>query len=443
MSGKKDNVKIAVIGVGGCGCNAVKMIEDETVKDERSIFKDSNVRIIAANTDAQVLEQLTTLERIQLGPKLTKGQGAGGMPDCGKDAALESQIDIATAIEGCDMVFVTAGMGGGTGTGAAPVIAGAAKKTGILTVGIVTKPFSFEGKQKMKTAENGIGEMSKNVDALLVVPNDTLLEIAGDDDDTVDMFKKPNEILIYAVRSISELIINPGEVNVDFADVRNTMRDMGIAVIGFGSATGEHAPLNAVKDALNNPLLKNFTIEGTRKMLVYISGKTKMREFAEASAYLNDLGDESAQFKFGLFVDEKKTDVSVLIVAEAHEKEAVAVPKEHERVVEIREEEKHTVETENREKTAEELVFEVQKPNFSSEEKVTPAASKNSSFDPQSVNVKDAKPFSFNDEVFLIPENNINQNDKTIPAVLRRASKSESEKEKNYFQISLEEYVKK
>ena len=440
MSGQKENVKIAVIGVGGCGCNAVKMIEEETFKDEQTVFKDSNVRIIAANTDAQVLEQLSTLERIQLGPKLTKGQGAGGMPECGKDAALESQIDIASALDGCDMVFVTAGMGGGTGTGAAPIIAGAAKKIGILTVGVVTKPFSFEGKQKMKTAENGIEEMSKNVDALLVVPNDTLLEIAGDDDDTVDMFKKPNEILIYAVRSISELIINPGEVNVDFADVRATMRDMGIAVIGFGSATGEHAPLNAVKDALNNPLLKNFTIEGTKRMLVYISGKTKMREFAEASSYLNDLSDESAKNKFGLFVDEKKTGVSVLIVAEAHEKEAVV----DEKAAEIIDYEKQKVETENREKASEDLIFEVQKPNpVSEEEKVTPAASRNSSFDPQSVNVKDAKPFSFNDEVFLIPENNINQNDKSIPAVLRRASKSESEKEKNYFQISLEEYVKK
>ena len=440
MSGQKENVKIAVIGVGGCGCNAVKMIEEETFKDEQTVFKDSNVRIIAANTDAQVLEQLSTLERIQLGPKLTKGQGAGGMPECGKDAALESQIDIASALDGCDMVFVTAGMGGGTGTGAAPIIAGAAKKIGILTVGVVTKPFSFEGKQKMKTAENVIEEMSKNVDALLVVPNDTLLEIAGDDDDTVDMFKKPNEILIYAVRSISELIINPGEVNVDFADVRATMRDMGIAVIGFGSATGEHAPLNAVKDALNNPLLKNFTIEGTKRMLVYISGKTKMREFAEASSYLNDLSDESAKNKFGLFVDEKKTGVSVLIVAEAHEKEAVV----DEKAAEIIDYEKQKVETENREKASEDLIFEVQKPNpVSEEEKVTPAASRNSSFDPQSVNVKDAKPFSFNDEVFLIPENNINQNDKSIPAVLRRASKSESEKEKNYFQISLEEYVKK
>lgn len=437
MSEKEGPVKIAVIGVGGCGCNAAKMIEEETVTNEDSVFKNSNVKIVAANTDAQVLAQLNEVNQIQLGPKLTKGQGAGGNPDCGRDAAIESQVDIYSALEGNDMVFLTTGMGGGTGTGAAPVIASAAKKNGILTVGIVTKPFSFEGKQKMKCADNGIEELRKNVDALLVVPNDILLEIAGDDDDAVDMFKKPNEILIYAVRSISELIIKTGFVNLDFSDVRSTMLDMGMAVIGFGSATGEHAPLNAVKDALNNPLLKNFTIKGTKRMLVYVNGNTKLKEFAEASTYLNDMGDEDARFKFGLFVDKNKTDVSVLIVAEAHEANVSslkACKKE-------KDDSQNTIfDIEKTEPFNEDVVVELQKPVAESNG-IAASASKNVSAEPPSLEVKDTKPFSFKDEtVAFVPESiDIDQNDKSIPAVLRKLSKEEKEK----MQVSLTEYIYK
>ena len=437
MSEKEGPVKIAVIGVGGCGCNAAKMIEEETVTNEDSVFKNSNVKIVAANTDAQVLAQLNEVNQIQLGPKLTKGQGAGGNPDCGRDAAIESQVDIYSALEGNDMVFLTTGMGGGTGTGAAPVIASAAKKNGILTVGIVTKPFSFEGKQKMKCADAGIEELRKNVDALLVVPNDILLEIAGDDDDAVDMFKKPNEILIYAVRSISELIIKTGFVNLDFSDVRSTMLDMGMAVIGFVSATGEHAPLNAVKDALNNPLLKNFTIKGTKRMLVYVNGNTKLKEFAEASTYLNDMGDEDARFKFGLFVDKNKTDVSVLIVAEAHEANVSslkACKKE-------KDDSQNTIfDIEKTEPFNEDVVVELQKPVAESNG-IAASASKNVSAEPPSLEVKDTKPFSFKDEtVAFVPESiDIDQNDKSIPAVLRKLSKEEKEK----MQVSLTEYIYK
>lgn len=440
MSGQEDSVKIAVIGVGGCGCNAIKMIEEEAQGKEDSVFKSSNVKIVAANTDAQVLAQIYDADQIQLGPKLTKGQGAGGNPGCGRDAAIESQIDINSAFEGQDMIFLTAGMGGGTGTGAAPVIAGVAKKNGILTVGVVTKPFSFEGKQKMRCAEEGIEELRKNVDALLVVPNDILLEIAGDDDDAVDMFKKPNEILIYAVRSISELIINTGYLNIDFADVRSTMLDMGMAVIGFGTATGEHAPLNAVKDALNNPLLKNFTIEGTKKMLVYVHGNTKMREFNEAAAYLNDLSDESAPIKYGVFVDAKRTDVSVLIIAEAHEaKISDPRPKEDKKV----ENEKKQNTSFDFEKTlpiVNDVVIEVQKTAVGNSG-VAAASSQNVSRDSHSVDLKDAKPFSFKDEAVavFVPENNIDQNDRTIPAVFRRKGLT-VEQEK--VQVSLEEYMK-
>ena len=423
MSGNNSTVKIAVIGVGGGGCNAVAMMHDETNKDEKSIFKDSNVKIIAANTDAQVLDKLNRLECLQLGPNLTKGQGAGGIPECGRNAAEESKIDIATAFDGYDMVFVTAGMGGGTGTGAAPIIAGVAKDAGILTVGIVTKPFSYEGKKKMKYAEKGIEELSKNVDALVVIPNDRLQEISGDDDDAIDMFKKPNEILIYAVKSISELIIRDGYVNVDFADVRATMSNMGIAVIGFGRATGEKAPLNAVKDALNNPLLNNFAISGSKKMLLYFSGaRMKMPEFSEAVSYLtSQIDEENADFKFGVYVDENSTDVSVLIITEAHEEKRVTLPKNHK----IEEKDQSSI-FESQPVTIEkmpEIEIEVQNPTLLDEDIVAPAAKKAETVKPVDVNIAETKTFSFADDTMLLPD--IDINDKNIPAYLRKTKKSE------------------
>ena len=432
MSEREDFVKIAVVGVGGAGCNTVKMIEEEVKSNEHSVFKEQNIKVIAANTDAQVLAQISEFERLQLGPKLTRGQGAGGNPECGKDAAIESQIDIVSEIEDSDMVFVTAGMGGGTGTGAAPVIAGIAKKAGILSVGIVTKPFFFEGDKKMKSAEAGIEELRKNVDALLVIPNDTLLEMAGDDDDTVDMFKKPNEILVYAVRGITELIIKTGVVNVDFADVKNTMHDMGEALIGFGTATGEHAPLNAIKDALNNPLLNNFTIEGTKKMLLYLRGNPKMKEFAEALTYLKSLQDKNANFKFGFVKDESATDVFVLIVAEAAEKSHEQVIQQTLEIPETREGvSQNSVE---KEKSSEEPLIEVQK---SAENNETISDSG------QREVARDMRPIPLDDEAIFIPENDIDQNDKSIPAILRKASKMESKKERDQlFQVSIEEYIK-
>lgn len=427
MSEKNSVVKIAVIGVGGGGCNAISMMSDETNSDEKSIFK--NIKIIAANTDAQVLAKIDGVEQLQLGPNLTKGQGAGGIPECGKEAAEESKIDIATAFEGYNMVFVTAGMGGGTGTGASPIVAGTAKNAGILTVGVVTKPFSFEGRKKMKNAEKGIEELSKNVDALVVIPNDTLLEISGDEDDTIDMFKKPNEVLIYAVKSISELIIRKGYVNVDFADIRTTMRNMGIAVIGFGTATGEHAPLNAVKDALNNPLLKNFSISGSKKMLVYFGGaRTKMQEFSEAVAFLTDQIDEDADFKFGVFSDDKETEVSVLIVTDAREEKAVPV---FDTVKKVEAKEQGNIfepEPVSLDKTLD-IEIEVQNMPLLDEELITPApaARTNDAVKPVSVNVQERKIFSFADDTMLLPDN-VDINDKNIPAYLRKTKKSEIEK---------------
>ena len=433
MSDKNSVVKIAVIGVGGGGCNAIAMMSDETNNDEKSIFK--NIKIIAANTDAQVLAKMEGVEQLQLGPNLTKGQGAGGIPECGKEAAEESKIDIATAFEGYNMVFVTAGMGGGTGTGASPIVAGTAKNAGILTVGIVTKPFSFEGRKKMKNAVKGIEELSKNVDALVVIPNDTLLEISGEGDDSIDMFKRTNEVLIYAVKSISELIIRKGFVNVDFADVRTTMRNMGIAVIGFGSATGEHAPLNAVKDALNNPLLKNFSIKGSKKMLVYFSGaQTKMLEFSEAVSFLTDQIDEDADFKFGIFSDDKETDVSVLIVTDAREEEVVvSAPKPVK--VEVKEQETlFDPQPVSLDKPLD-IEIEVQNLPLLDEELITttpkqtqaPAANTDETVRPVSVNVQERKVFSFGEETMLLPDN-VDINDKNIPAYIRKTKKSKVDK---------------
>ncbi|MBP5202521.1 cell division protein FtsZ [bacterium] len=437
ISEKENPVKIAVVGVGGAGCNAVKMIEEEVQKNEQSVFKDQNVKVIAANTDAQVLAQIHELERIQLGPKLTKGQGAGGNPECGKDAAIESQVDIISAIEGYDMVFVTAGMGGGTGTGAAPVISGVAKKSGMLTVAIVTKPFSFEGDDKMESAAAGIEELRKNVDALLVIPNDTLIEMAGDDDDAVDMFKKTNEILINAVRNVSELIIKTGVINLDFSDVRNYVTDMGTAIISSGTATGENATLNAVRDALNNPLLKNFSIKGTKKMLAYVCGNTKLRELSEAAIYLQSLRAKVSKFKLGYFIEKDKTDVSVLIISEAAERDGDSVHQEaFERTEGARE--WYGQNSDISEKRAEEPFIEVQKPaeiNDEEKETISDSGDRDES--------RGLKPIPLVDEAIFIPENDIDQNDKSIPAILRKASKMESRKEREQLQISIEEYIGK
>lgn len=318
-------VKIGVIGVGGGGCNAVDMMCEErdsanvgSADSNHSVF--NNVLIIAANTDVQALEGSKATEKLQLGPDLTKGQGAGGVPEIGKQAAEESKIDIATVIDGLDMLFITAGMGGGTGTGAAAVVAGVAKSAGILTVGIVTKPFNFEAKKKRKYATEGMEALRNNVDTLVVIPNQRLLDIAEDGDMAMDMFKKPNEVLIYAVRYLSELITNKSYINVDFADVRQTMSNMGLAMFGFGSATGENAAINAVKEALNNPLLADFTISGSKKMLLHFGGApTSMKEFSTAAQYLTDQLHEDCDIIWGASSDESSDKVYVLIVAEATE----------------------------------------------------------------------------------------------------------------------------
>jgi cell division protein FtsZ len=322
---KSSVVKIGVIGVGGGGCNAIDMICDE--RDEVNSRPSENnytvfneVSIIAVNTDVQALDGSKAGIKIQLGPELTKGQGAGGVPEIGRLAAEESKVDIATAIEGLDMLFITCGMGGGTGTGASPVISQVAKEAGILCVGVVTKPFDFESKKKIRYAKEGMESMSNYVDTMVVIPNQRLLAIADHNDMAMDMFKKTNEVLIYAVRNISELIANKSYINVDFADVKSTMTDMGLAMFGFGSATGEGAAINAIKEALNNPLLADFAVSGSKKMLLHFSGaQVPFPEFVEASSYLSEKLHEDADFIWGISLNESSDKVHALIVAQATE----------------------------------------------------------------------------------------------------------------------------
>ena len=256
------NAKIKVIGVGGGGNNAVnRMIEDNV----------EYIDFIAVNTDYQVLEISKAPTRIQLGEKLTRGLGAGGDPSVGEKAALESADEIAAAISGADMVFVTAGMGGGTGTGAAPIIAGIAKEQGILTVGVVTKPFSFERKKRMENALRGIEELKKNVDTLIVIPNQKLLEIIDKDTSLKESFKRADEVLRQGVEGISSLIGKPGIINLDFADVRTTMQNKGVAHMGVGRASGKNRAEIAAKMAINSPLLET-TIKGAKNVLISIAG---------------------------------------------------------------------------------------------------------------------------------------------------------------------------
>ncbi len=322
---KNTVVKIGVMGVGGGGCNAIDMICEErneinSRQSENSYTVFNEVLIAAVNTDVQALDGSKSELKVQLGPELTKGQGAGGVPEVGRLAAEESKIEIATVIEGLDMLFITAGMGGGTGTGAAPVIAQIAKDAGILTVGIVTKPFDFEAKKKHRYAKEGMEALSKFVDTMVVVPNQRLLAIADQNDMAMDMFKKPNEVLMYAVRNISELISNKSYINVDFADVKSTMTNMGLAMFGFGSATGESAAVNAVKEALNNPLLADFAVSNSKKMLLHFGGASvPLTEFVEAASYLSNKLHEDGDLIWGASVNDNCDKVHALIVAEATE----------------------------------------------------------------------------------------------------------------------------
>ena len=303
------SAEIKVIGVGGGGGNAVSQMIDAGI---------DGVEFIAANTDAQALRQFKGRTLLQIGSSVTKGLGAGANPEVGRQAALEDRDRIIEMIAGADMVFITAGMGGGTGTGAAPVIAQAAKELGILTVAVVTKPFHFEAKRRMTIAEQGIEELSKHVDSLIIIPNSKLPEVMGADALLLNAFKAANDVLQGAVQGIAELITRQGLINVDFADVRTVMSEMGQAVMGAGQARGEDRAIMAVQAAIGSPLLEEVNLQGACGVLVNITAgmNMTMREFEEIGSAVADLASDDATVVIGTVIDPEIGDeLRVTVVA--------------------------------------------------------------------------------------------------------------------------------
>lgn len=300
----ESSAKIIVVGVGGAGNNAVNRMIDENI---------SGVEFIGINTDGQALQLCKAPTAIQIGEKLTKGLGAGAQPEIGEKAAEENIDELKDAISGADMVFVTCGMGGGTGTGAAPVVAKLSKEMGILTVGVVTKPFKFEAKTRMVNALSGIEKLKENVDTLIVIPNDKLLEIVDRRTTMPDALKKADEVLQQAVQGITDLINVPGLINLDFADVKTVMVDKGVAHIGIGTATGDDKAIEAVKSAVTSPLLET-TIEGASHVIINISGDISLIEANEAASYVQELAGDNANIIFGAMYDETATDTATITV---------------------------------------------------------------------------------------------------------------------------------
>ena len=298
------SAKIIVIGVGGAGNNAVNRMIDENI---------GGVEFIGVNTDKQALQLCKAPTLIQIGEKLTKGLGAGAQPEIGEKAAEESAEELSAAVKGADMVFVTCGMGGGTGTGAAPVVAKIAKEQGILTVGVVTKPFKFEAKKRMINAVSGIEKLKENVDTLIVIPNDKLLEIVDRRTSMPDALKKADEVLQQAVQGITDLINLPALINLDFADVQTVMKDKGVAHIGIGSAKGDEKAIEAVKLAVASPLLET-TINGATHVIINISGDISLMDANDAASYVQDLAGEDANIIFGAKFDETMTDEATITV---------------------------------------------------------------------------------------------------------------------------------
>ena len=298
------SAKIIVVGVGGAGNNAVNRMVDENI---------GGVEFIGINTDKQALKLCKAPTALQIGEKLTKGLGAGAKPEVGEKAAEENTEELTQALKGADMVFVTCGMGGGTGTGAAPVVAKIAKDMGILTVGVVTKPFKFEAKQIMNNAIGGIAKLKESVDTLIVIPNDKLLEIVDRRTTMPDALKKADEVLQQAVQGITDLINVPGLINLDFADVQTVMKDKGIAHIGIGNAKGDDKAIEAVKQAVTSPLLET-TIEGASHVIINISGDISLIEANEAASYVQELAGESANIIFGAMYDDTVQDEATITV---------------------------------------------------------------------------------------------------------------------------------
>lgn len=311
------SAKIIVIGVGGAGNNAVNRMIEEAIQ---------GVEFICVNTDKQHLKNCKASTCVQIGEKLTKGLGAGAQPEIGQKAAEENREELTDLIKGADMVFVTCGMGGGTGTGAAPVVAGIAKDLGILTVGIVTKPFKFEAKTRMSNAIGGIERLKENVDTLIVIPNDKLLQIVDRRTTMPDALRKADEVLQQGVQGITDLINVPGLINLDFADVQTVMKDKGIAHIGIGVGQGDDKCVQAVQQAITSPLLET-TIEGASHVIINISGDISLIEANEAATFVQELAGESANIIFGAMYDESTPDfVTITVIATGLGEAAAAAP---------------------------------------------------------------------------------------------------------------------
>jgi cell division protein FtsZ len=309
MDSYNQNAVIKLIGVGGGGGNAVDHMVRSSIE---------GVDFICANTDAQALNNVQSKTTLQIGANMTKGLGAGANPDIGRQAALEDRERIQEVIEGTDMLFITAGMGGGTGTGATPVVAQLAKEMGILTVAVVTKPFPFEGKKRMKVATDGIAELQQHVDSLITIPNEKLLTVLGKDMGLLEAFKSANEVLQGAVQGIAELITRPGLINVDFADVKTVMAEMGMAMMGSGVGTGEERAREAAEAAINSPLLEDVHLSGARGILVNVTAGMNMAigEFEEVGTTIKGFSSEDAQVVVGTVIDpELEDELRVTVVA--------------------------------------------------------------------------------------------------------------------------------
>ncbi len=313
-------VRIKVIGVGGAGCNAVNTMIASGL---------ARVDFIAGNTDLQALDRSLAPYKIQLGPERTRGLGAGAKPEIGKDAALESKDHIRECLEGADMVFVTAGMGGGTGTGAAPIVASIAREMGILTVGVVTKPFQYEGQRRHKHAEEGIRDLRRHVDTLLVIPNQRLLGIVDKSTPLLEAFKVADDVLRQAIQGIADVITTTGHVNVDFADVRTVMSHTGRAVMGMGISRGPNRAIEAAQKAICSPLLEEGSVEGARGVLLNITGGPNMslHEIEEAASIIQQTADAEANIIVGQVINpDMGEDLVVTVIATGFEREEDAAP---------------------------------------------------------------------------------------------------------------------
>ncbi len=309
MDAHSKSAVIKVIGVGGGGGNAVAHMVDAGIE---------GVDFICANTDSQALKGSHVRTSLQIGCNITKGLGAGANPDIGRQAAMEDRDRIHEVIEGADMLFITAGMGGGTGTGAAPIVAQVAKELGILTVAVVTKPFTMEGRKRMAIAEQGIAELGKSVDSLITIPNEKLLTVLGGETTLLDAFKSANQVLQGAVQGIAELITRPGLINVDFADVRTVMAEMGMAMMGSGSSSGEDRAREAAEAAVSSPLLEDINLAGANGILVNVTAGTDLSigEFQEVGITVKEFASEDATVVVGTVIDPDMTDeIRVTVVA--------------------------------------------------------------------------------------------------------------------------------